>query len=92
MTQLNVHDLKLLLCLDCYCLEVQYCTGNFTKSIYLPCISVSKNNIDLTMNNFTWIKEPLGVDEKYELIRNASATKTQVILVFIHVFKEIDRR
>lgn len=34
------------------------------------------------MNNFTWIKEPLGVDEKYELIRNASVTKIQVMLVF----------
>ncbi|KAK4294871.1 hypothetical protein Pmani_032537 [Petrolisthes manimaculis] len=38
---------------------------------------LKKNQIDLTKENFTWVKEPLGIDEKYEMIRHASVSKIQ---------------
>lgn len=45
---------------------------SFTVITFFP--SVYRSGIrDLTLNNFTWMKEPLGVSEEYEQIRHASA-------------------
>ncbi|KAK3884805.1 hypothetical protein Pcinc_010943 [Petrolisthes cinctipes] len=52
-------------------------TGKKLRSKVEIELYLKKNQIDLTKENFTWAKEPLGIDEKYEMIRHASVSKVQ---------------